>query len=855
MRAIRLGLCSTFILAAAIAGSPAGAQQSAPAAPAAQPAAPAEPRGPAIEEIIVTSQHRSESIQEVPIAMTAFTEELDQATIRDIRDLNGLSANVRIDGNPERAGGSSITIRGVSPTRVDDNSLDSPIGVMIDGIYLGSLSGQVLENFDLERVEILRGPQGTLYGRNTIGGVLHVIRSEPTGEWGGKFQYTTGSYDQQEFRAVLNAPIIEEKLAAKLFYTNISRDGYFKNEFLRVNQPQRDYQNFGLTLKATPTDWFEAVLTIEKFNDDSQVGSSLFNWNFAPGLQPAPPPGSPEPNYSGGFFACTGLVIPGPPPTNFVINLPQQVPCRTSLKTPKRISTDIANPASAETGAYTLNMTAQLGENLELVSVTGYRDLVEDRKLDFDGTSVNHITLERLNDFQQFSQEFRLEGNWESGLGNIDYVFGAYYWRSEFEQDWVTGGNFWTFIGGLSGYSFADNTWSPTLLGTIGAASNPGLLPLQACIANPGGAPFGNVRCDSGANNLAGLGENFVQRLFEHQVTKSGAVFAHVDWEIIEDVTLTGGIRYTTEKKDFTGAQAYLAPLARQRVKNFPAFARLDNKWNDISPKAGVAWAVTEDVNVYATYSEGWHSGGFFGVNQNVADFNRDQYDPEFSQSGEGGLKTRLFDGRVQANFAYFWNKFRNKQEQAVQFDASTQTVATVFSNVATAIYQGFEGEVQVAVTDGLNLFGTFGWLDARYTQFETDINPNDSCTGLPICVVDASYLKPRNAPKYSAGVGGSFTFGVGPGDITLATKYAYTSEIEGALLNLTANRVSPRSDVQASIAYGMEFDGGYKAEIALFGRNLTDQTFEFPAIIAPVFASSTVGLGRTWGLQLTGEF
>jgi iron complex outermembrane receptor protein len=859
--ALRATISAAF-LAASIAPSAAFAQAAdAPAAAPTAPAAPAasEERG-GVEEIIVTSQRREQSVQEVPIAMTAFTTELEQSTIRDIRDLNGYSANVRIDGNPDRAGGSSITIRGISPTRVDDNSLDSPIAVMIDGIYLGSLSGQVLENFDIERVEILRGPQGTLYGRNTVGGVIHVIRSEPTGEWGAKAQYTVGQYDQQEFRGVLNVPIIQEKLAAKLFFTSINRDGYFKNEFLRVRQPQRDYQNFGATIKATPTDWFKAVLTIEKFDDDSQGGASLFNWNLNPGVLAAPPPGSNEPNYAGGFLSCTGL-----PTAVFGAQLGPQTPCRGTpgekLKTPNRISTDIVNPASAETAAYTLNMTASVSDNIDIVSVTGYRDLQENRKFDFDGSSGNFITIERLNDFNQFSQEVRLQGNWDSGLGNINFVAGAYYWRNEFQQDWVTGGSFWSFVGGLSGlgpnittysgYDLATNQWNPLAIAVnpvVAALNTAGTLPVAACLA--GHPIFGQVECDPGAGNVA-YGPNLVQKLFEDQTTKSYAFFAHADWEFIPNLTATIGIRYTSETKDFTGAQAYLAPEARQRVDAFPALINLDNKWTDVSPKAGLSWTPTEDILVYVTYAEGWHSGGFFGVNQNVSDFDRDQYDPETSQSIEGGVKTRFFDDRVQANFAYFWNKFRNKQEQSVQLDPSTNTVATVFSNVASAIYQGFEAELQVSVIEQLDLFATFGWLDAVYTNFRTDVRPNDNQT----IIEDATFLRPRNAPQYSAGVGGTFTQPVGPGDAIFSIKYAYVSEIETSLLNLGFNRLDSRSDLQASLGYNVEFDGGYKVGIAAFGRNLTDEQFEVPATIATLFASSSVGIGRTWGIQLTGEF
>ena len=167
--------------------------QATPAAPA--PAAAADENRGGIEEIIVTAQKREQSAQEVPIAITAISAELETSAIRDLRDLNGFSPNVRIDRDPARANGAAITIRGISPTRTDDNSFDSPIAVMIDDIYLGSLSGQILENFDIQQVEILRGPQGTLFGKNTVGGVLNVKRSVPTGEWGARAKFTGAVMD------------------------------------------------------------------------------------------------------------------------------------------------------------------------------------------------------------------------------------------------------------------------------------------------------------------------------------------------------------------------------------------------------------------------------------------------------------------------------------------------------------------------------------------------------------------------------------------------------------------------------------------------------------------------------------
>ena len=158
-----------------------------------------------IEEVVVTARKQEESVQDVPIAITALTQELQNGSIRNLSDLNGYAPNLVFGSDGSRGGGgANINIRGISPTRGDDNSFDAPIAVVIDGIYLGTLAGQVLENFDLERVEVLRGPQGTLFGKNTVGGVINVIRSRPTGELGGKFKLTAGNDGQREARAVLN---------------------------------------------------------------------------------------------------------------------------------------------------------------------------------------------------------------------------------------------------------------------------------------------------------------------------------------------------------------------------------------------------------------------------------------------------------------------------------------------------------------------------------------------------------------------------------------------------------------------------------------------------------------------------
>lgn len=776
-----------------------------------------------IEEVVVTARRREESSQDVPIPITALTTQLTKSNIRDLSDLNGFAPNVSIGRDSSRSNAPNINIRGISPTRTDDNSLDSPVGVMIDGIFLGSLAGQLLENFDLERVEVLRGPQGTLFGRNTVGGVVNVVRSRPTGELGGKMRLTGGEDGQLEFRGVLNVPIMEETLAGKLFYTNLQFDGFLPNDFAGGKQPEKDYQNYGATLLATPGEKFEALLTLERFDDDSQGGAFLTNYNLDAGISQAPADPRQQ-DLSGGFLGCV-LPFGG-------------VPCRTDLSIPKSGSADLKNPSSLQTDALTLNMTYDINDNWRLVSLTGIRDTQEDRKYDFDGSSADFITIDRRNDYEQFSQEIRIEGNWDK----FNFVAGTYIWDSEFTQDWSTGGNFWSFVGLLSGYSLEDNVFLNADL----QAANPGQTPLEVCLGPNRAATFGNVFCDPGAGSSQGYGPGFLQRLFSNQTTEALAFFAQADWVVAENWTVTAGLRWTEEKKDFTAGQAYLSPLARGDIRAFPGFAELDETWTDVSPKFGVNWQATDDVLVYASYTEGFHSGGFFGVNQNIADFERDVYDPETSSNIEVGFKSQLFSRRVQLNGSYFFNDFEDKQEQSVQVDPSTNTVATVFSNAAAAEYQGIELELQWLATQNLSLFASFGWLDAKYKEFETDVNPNDGVSE----IVDASFLIPRNAPEITYGIGGTFSAQIGPGEFELFTKYSYLDEVETDLLNLDVGRLSSREDLSMSAAYSFR-----NMRVTVFGRNLTDERFETPSIIFPLFASGTVNRPRNWGAEFEISF
>ena len=677
-------------------------------------------------------------------------------------------------------------------------------GVMIDGIYLGSMAGQNLENFDLDRVEILRGPQGTLFGKNTVGGVIHVIRSRPTGELGARTKLTLGDDGNRELRLVGNAPIMQDTLALKLFGTVMEDDGFITNTTLDRKVPQKDYSNYGLSLLFTPTDSFEALFTAEKFKDNSEVNAFHTNYNVGPGVI-APPSDPNETDYTGGFAACTSY---------------DPSVCRTSLDRAKSVEHDTVNAAELDTDAFTLNKRLDLNDNITLVSVTGYRQQDEYRIYDYDGSSADYITIERWNDYDQFSQELRIDATWD----NLSLTAGGYYWNSEFEQDWTTGGQFWATLFG--GVAYDPDLWA-------------------ACLGTNGlDGAYAPITCDPGLTQVE-QGADVTQILYETQETESIAFFAQADYTFAERWTLTAGLRWTEEKKDFRAGQSYLSNVERKRARAFSGYADLDNTWDEISPKVALAYQINDDALVYASYSEGFHSGGFFGVNQNIRDFERDQYDPEFAESWEVGFKSTWLDNRLRLNLTGFWNDFADKQEQSVHVDNDTKTVATTFDNVASAVYKGFEVETEYVINEYARVFFNYGFLDAEYEDFFTDVNASDGET----IIVDASFLTPRNAPENTIGVGGTLNFPVGDGEIEIYGKYAWVDEVETSLLNLPNAQVDSRSDVTASVGYFAE-----SWSLVAFGRNLTDQRTETPLYLSTLFANGTLNRPRSLGVEFTLE-
>ncbi len=361
-----------------------------------------------VEEIIVSARRRTESIQDAPVSVTAISpNQLEAAASPNIQDLEGLTPNLVIDPNNVTPNSASIAIRGISFEDIE-KSFDPAVGVILDGVYLGTNNGALLNFFDFSSVEVLRGPQGTLFGRNTTGGVINIRRSRPTGEFGGKVRVAFGNFGRQDYRAVLNTPLVEDKLAAKLFYFSSDFDGFYRNVTKNRRTGRSKSESVGVSVLATPVESFDLLLTAEHGHDGGEVVVTPYNRSTD--------------------LICLQLPV-GPGGSLVRVTGIPAVEC--SPRQPKDLYTAFSNQSDATSlsrNALTAEANWRLGWTT-LTSVTGYIETDEDTNWDVDATSIDFFTTQRVQDYYQFSQEFRAAGDLSD---NVNYVAGLYYFYSEY---------------------------------------------------------------------------------------------------------------------------------------------------------------------------------------------------------------------------------------------------------------------------------------------------------------------------------------------------------------------------------------------------------------------------------------
>ena len=377
----------------------------------------------ALEEVTVTARKRAESMQDVPVSVTAIAAQLQDPSIHSLQDVQNYAPNVSIDEIPGN-NGASISIRGIS-FQETDKSLDPPAGVILDGVYLGVAAGQLLNNFDLERVEILRGPQGTLFGKNTIAGAINVIRTAPTREYDAKIKVGGGDWNRRELNVVVNTPLGENG-GLKLYGNKVSHDGYIRNDLIDDDLGDVDYRQLGGTIAFDALDSLEVSLTVERIEDNSEVGA----WsNF---------------NRTTDSMACWSTLGLPFPPSSLSADVPFGSGCMEFDDQSGEGNSSVNAPNTSEVTNDYMNLTMawQIG-NWQITSITGYIDRVEDFRVEYDASRVPFVDVLGGHEYSQFSQELRADISLSE---SVNLTSGLYYWESEYWQT-QTSYDMWYFFG------------------------------------------------------------------------------------------------------------------------------------------------------------------------------------------------------------------------------------------------------------------------------------------------------------------------------------------------------------------------------------------------------------------------
>jgi iron complex outermembrane receptor protein len=724
----------------------------------------------ALEEVIVTATRRDESLQDVAVSVSAIDAELDQATVRRLDDLQTFSPNLYIRRSPGIASGASITIRGIG-TQDSDKTLDPAIGVMMDGVFLGTSSGVLMQNFDVQRIEVLRGPQGTLFGKNTTGGLINIIRGDVTMEWGGDAIVTLDEHGREDIKGVVNVPIVDDKFGVKLFGAQVKSDGFVYNTTLNEDVGGDDVQNYGFAAKWQPTDNFDIKLHYEQTKDESDQGAYV-NRN------------TNNDNTCKFFGQCV----------------------YTTTDNENQNSSETRNFSDNEYDTTILTANYDFG-NMVLTYIGATRDMEEQNMQSFDASPAAFLDMNYFNFWDQESHELRLTSNFD---GPINFVAGLYSFEVDYEQYWDVSHLHFTYNQVLGFPLFPDVT-APTSVKTQG----------------------------------------------QRQQTDSWAAFFSADWAIGDRWNLTVGGRYTEEEKDFSGDNGSIGwnPAAGETRPTGQPTVEYDAEWSEFTPSASLRFNMTDNTMLWASYAEGFKSGGFFGrqANFNAIDVS---FEPEFLTNMEVGFKSTLLDGAMTLNASYFFSDYDDKQVSVLVVRGPAD-VATVVNNIDSQEISGLEVDLSWQITQNWFVRANYGYLDAEYNEFYADLNGDDAET-------ENSFMQPRNTPENTFGISTVYTAAIGPGNVQGVLAYRYRDAIQTDLVSQSPTTPpSPTNtggigamgsiyDISAQLSY-MFSDDRYR--ITVYGKNLTDQRELYNQTIGGIATRGYWNDPRTYGVEFAVSF
>ncbi|MEM8981505.1 MAG: TonB-dependent receptor [Pseudomonadota bacterium] len=697
-----------------------------------------------LQVIVVTAEKRdvARNAQDVPIAVNVLSgDAIEALQIDNVVDIGNTQPNVRLQSVGTVPGVANFSIRGIG-LNSSVPSDEPTVGMVVDGVPLAATYGAYLDTFDVESVEVLRGPQGTLFGRNATGGVVSMRSRRPTEEFGFRGRFIVGSQDRVSLAGSVEGALAGDDLLGKVAVMVEDRDGFFDNGAIADDKiGERESIFIRPMLLWEPNDGLDLTL-IAEYADIDGDGSIVQLTDRAGDL----------PNLFG--------FDPGEEDTLF-------------------------SDPEGDNNTNWLQLTSDLNVSIgpgTLTSITGYRDselsigepsINGPLATDNDGTTLNLFNLQNKVEQSQFSQEIRYAA---SVLDDrLNFTVGGFYLIQDL-----------------------DFQESRLVLGVLGAAP---------------------IATSSVLDQ------------------ESFGLFGQLEFELIPDVFLLGGGRYSSDRKE-----VFIASFGECDAVFACTFGFQDSEtFDDFSPRAGLRWEATEDITAYVSYTRGFRSGGYNF--RNTAPATPGPYDDESVSAVEVGLKSEFADGRFRANLALFRNEYDDIQ-RTVLISGTEQNV----TNAASATVQGLELDLTLNPIDNLVLTGSLGLLDGEFDEFNgLDVNGD----GIPDPDL-ALGLQLERAPELTYTVGALYDIPLENGSLfTLRASYSYTDETPINTVNSTF--LPDFGLLNASLTY--EFADG-RTSLTAFGKNLTDEVYGVTGADIPSFVLFTyLEPSRTWGLELKFEY
>lgn len=652
-----------------------------------------------LEEVLVTAQRRGERLQDVPITLTVLGgDEVEQARIQQLGDIASRTPGLNFDAFP--ASQPRIAIRGIGSS--DRGAAGDPsAAVFLDEIYLGRPAAVAFDAFDVERIEVLKGPQGTLYGRNVVGGAINVLSRRPdVDRFDAGAEATVGNFERLDGAAFVNSPFADGKAAVRASGSWRTHDGYVKNTFTGNRVEDQDTSSARLQVF-----------------DEPREGLRL-------------------------SFGVDGTRDRGTGPAQHVLDLDEG----SDEAVFWTVDRDREHTASAIDGFQnrdTWGVRAQADLDLAIGTLTylgSYRNLDYHVRYDFDGgnATTNLIDIAGNNDEQSdfYSNEVRLASLPDS---RVSWVVGLYNFGSDTDR----------------------------------------LDTLELDIAGDAGT------------------EIYTQAA----TLDSYAVFGDVTLPLTDRFSITGGVRYSTDDKEYR-----VSNTAGTAV--FRAGERFDvtvsERYDAVTYRAGVQFQPSADHLFYTMISRGFKSGGFQDTPSSAADA-RDGFEPEYATQYEVGQKSTFRDGALVWNNTLFLMDYTDLQTRR-----TLDNLATVTDNAGEATIKGYETYLSWRVFDGARLVASYAYTDATFDSFEPE--PGISYAGNRISRTPEHKLVISPAYEFQLSSGASFV---------LAADYSYESKIFDDNSNMGPEFREPTHFVDARVIYTSV---GERWSVSLWGKNLTDE-------------------------------